>query len=79
MEEDNFVDIDFYIGQLWYGETGRDGEQGEMETEHSTLSVSLSRPFPVSPPLPFCLLTISPTPSIILRSATMDLSHFVLT
>lgn len=55
MEEDNFVDIDFYIAQLWYGETGRNGEQGEMETEHSTLSVSLSRPFPVSPPtlLPF--------------------------
>lgn len=29
------------------------GNKGEMETEHSTLSVSLSRPFPVSLPHPF--------------------------
>jgi hypothetical protein len=54
MEEDNFVDIDFYIAQLWYGETGRNGEQGEMETEHSTLSVSLSLArFPFLSPHPF--------------------------
>lgn len=77
--EDNLVDIDFYTAQLWYGETGRDGEQGgNGDGAQHFVRLSLSPVSRFSPP-PFCLLTISPTPSIILRSATMDLSHFVLT